>query len=350
MVPAGREAGTLAAMSAHALLESLIAGRDLGWQEAQSLMRFYMSGEAEDAWIAGTLVALRMKGVRGEELAAFASVLREHALGLARSHPAMVDTCGTGGGRPSFNLSTAAAIVAASAGAKVAKHGNRAVTSRCGSADVLEALGVVLVSDPEVLQHVLDSVGIVFLFAPHHHPAMRHVGAARKALGVRTVFNQLGPLANPAGANRQLIGVYDPALLRPMADALVALACERALVVHGEDGLDEISPCGPTRYAAVESGTVREGLFTPSEFGVEPLPSEALTPGDTLAENAALLRRALSDPDSAQAKAVLPNAAAALHLAGKGDLTETASLASEAIASGAATRKLDELIEVTRSL
>lgn len=342
--------GTLAPMSARALLESLIAGHDLGWQEAQSLMRFYMSGEADDAWIAGTLVALRMKGAEGGELAAFASVLRESALGLARTHPAMVDTCGTGGGRPSFNLSTAAAIVAAAAGAKVAKHGNRGVTSSCGSADVLEALGVVLVSDPEVLQHVLDSVGIVFLFAPHHHPAMRNVAAARKALGIRTVFNQLGPLANPAGANRQLIGVWDAALIRPMAEALVALACERAMVVHGEDGLDEISPCGPTRFALVDGAEIREGVLEPEEFGIEPLAPIHLAPGDTLAENAALLRRALSDPDSPHARAVLPNAAAALHLAGFGSLSEAADRAREAIASGAAIRKLDELIEVTRSL
>ncbi|HRI45077.1 MAG TPA: anthranilate phosphoribosyltransferase [Fimbriimonadaceae bacterium] len=337
-------------MSARALLESLAAGRDLGWQEAQSLMRFYMSGEAEDPWIAGTLVALRMKGAKGSELAAFASVLRESALGLARAHPAMVDTCGTGGGRPSFNLSTAAAIVAAAAGAKVAKHGNRAVTSNCGSADVLEALGVVLVSDPEVLQHVFDSVGIVFLFAPHHHPAMRNVAAARKALGIRTVFNQLGPLANPAGANRQLIGVWDAALIRPMAEALVALACERSMVVHGLDGLDEISPCGPTRFALVDGAEIREGVVEPDEFGIEPLEPSDLAPGDTLAENAALLRRALSEPDSPQARAVLPNAAAALHLAGFGSLSEAADHAREAIRSGTAIRKLDELIEVTRSL
>jgi anthranilate phosphoribosyltransferase len=337
-------------MSARALLDSLIAGRDLGWQEAQTLMRYYTSGEADDAWIAGTLVALRMKGATGGELAAFASVLRESALGLGRAHPAMVDTCGTGGGRPSFNLSTAAAIVAAAAGAKVAKHGNRAVTSHCGSADVLEALGVVLVSDPEVLQHILDAVGIVFLFAPHHHPAMRHVGAARKALGVRTVFNQLGPLANPAGANRQLIGVYDPTLVRPMAEALVALACERAIVVHGEDGLDEISPCAKTMFARVEDGKITEGTFEPTDFGIDPLAPKDLTPGDTLAESASLLRRALSEPDSPQARAVVPNAAAALHLSGLDSIAECADRAREAIARGAASRKLDELVEVTRAL
>lgn len=335
-------------MSAHALLEALIAGRELGWQEAQGLMRHFMSGEAEDAWIAGALVALRMKGVSGTELAAFADVMRGHAMGLAKAHPNLVDTCGTGGGRPTFNLSTGAAIVAAAAGAKVAKHGNRAVTSKCGSADVLEALGVVLLGDPEQLQHVLDAVGIVFLFAPHHHPAMRHVAAARKALGVRTVFNQLGPLANPAGAKRQLIGVYDPAFLRPMAEALLGLACERALVVHGTDGMDEISPCAPTQYVEVADGKVVEGTFSPSDFGQDPLTHDDLMPGSTQAENADILREALGSADSRRSLALVPNAAAALYLAGHGTLTACADLARRTIASGEALRKLDEIVEVTQ--
>jgi len=222
------------------VLESLIARRELVPEEARSLITRLMDPETQDAAIAGVLVALRCKGVTGRELAAFASVLRDQSLGLSHEFPTLVDTCGTGGGRPSFNLSTGAAIVAAAAGARVAKHGNRAVTSACGSADVLEALGVVLHAEPEHLVHVLERTGIAFLFAPQHHPGVRHVGAARKALGVRTVFNLLGPLANPAGAKRQLIGVYEAALIRPVAEALQLLGCEHGLVVHGEDALDEI--------------------------------------------------------------------------------------------------------------
>jgi anthranilate phosphoribosyltransferase len=337
-------------MSARAQLESLIARQDLGWQEAQGLMRYIMSGDADDAWIAGALIALRMKGVTGTELAAFADVMRDHALSLGQTHPHLVDTCGTGGGRSTFNLSTGAAIVAAAAGAKVAKHGNRAVTSSCGSADVLEALGVVLLADPEQLQHMLDSVGIVFLFAQHHHPAMRHLGSARKALGVRTVFNQLGPLANPAGAKRQLIGVYDLALVRPMAEALDQLACERALVVYGEDGMDEISPCATTHFIEVKGANLTEGRFSPEDFGATALPSNALIGGSTPLENGAILRRALSDSESPQAAALIPNAAAALYLADMGDLKSCADLARATIASGAAIHKLDDLIEVTRAL
>lgn len=338
-------------MAAPALLESLLAGRELGWNEAQGLMHGMMSGEADDAWIAGILVALRAKGVTGGELAAFADVMRDHAMSLSNTHPKLIDTCGTGGGRSTFNLSTGAAIVAAAAGAKVAKHGNRAVTSLCGSADVLEALGVVLVAEPERLQHLLDSVGIVFLFAPHHHPAMRHVMSARKALGVRTVFNQLGPLANPAGAKRQLIGVYDSALILPMADALSKLGCERGLVVRGEDGMDEISPCTATQYVEVNQGRLKEGRFEPSDFGLTPLAESALIAGSDAAENAQILRLALGEADSPQAHALIPNAAAALYLAEVvDDLPSGAELAKQTIASGAALGKLTDLIEVTRFL
>lgn len=314
-------------------------------------MHGMMSGEADDAWIAGILIALRAKGVTGGELAAFADVMRDHAMSLSSTHPTLIDTCGTGGGRSTFNLSTGAAIVAAAAGAKVAKHGNRAVTSLCGSADVLEALGVVLVADPERLQHLLDSVGIVFLFAPHHHPAMRHVSSARKALGVRTVFNQLGPLANPAGAKRQLIGVYDEALLLPMAEALVKLGCERGLVVRGEDGMDEISPCSATKVVEVNGDSITEARFEPGDFGLTPLAESALVAGSDAAENARILRHALEDADSPQAHALIPNAAAALYLADVApNLPTGARLAKESIASGAAARKLSDLIEVTQAL
>lgn len=334
-------------MNRAGLLDRILLGKELGWAEAQGLMRALMSGEAEDAWIAGVLVALRAKGVTGNELAAFADVMRSHALQLSSQHPNLVDTCGTGGGRATFNLSTAAAFVAAAAGAKVAKHGNRAVTSTCGSADVLGELGVSLLADPELLRHLLDSTGIVFLFAPHHHPAMRHVGAARKALGIRTVFNQLGPLSNPAGAKRQLIGVYQADLLVPMGEALARLGCEHALVVHGEDGMDEISPCAPTQYVEVKGERLSEGRFEPRDFGFEPLAFEDLAQGSTLAANAELLRRALTDSQSPLAFAVRPNAAAALYLAGMGSIAECAELAASTISEGKAACKLEQVIEVS---
>jgi anthranilate phosphoribosyltransferase len=254
----------------------------------------------------------------------------------------LVDTCGTGGGIPSFNLSTGAAILAASAGAKVAKHGNRAVTSSCGSADVLEALGVNVSSEPEGAARLLDRAGIAFFFAPTHHPALRHVGKVRRELGVRTVFNQLGPLANPAGARRQLVGVYEPGLVRPMAEALLDLGAERALVVYGEEGLDEISPCGPTLTALVAEGAVRDGKATPADFGLEPLSPSALEPGEDAAQNARILREALTDPVSPRCGALLPSAAAALWLAGLAkDFREGARLAREAVASGRAAKTLE---------
>jgi anthranilate phosphoribosyltransferase len=327
-----------------ALLDRLIHGADLDRHEANDVMRSIMSGGLEDAQIGGFLVAMRIKGATADELAGFAEVMRENATGLGSQHPTLVDTCGTGGGPATFNLSTGAAIVAAAAGAKVAKHGNRAVTSKCGSADVLEALGVGLSSDPEQLLKTLDHVGIVFLFAPNHHPAMRHVGPARKSIGVRTVFNQLGPLANPAGAKRQLIGVYDPDMVRPMAEALALLGAERAFVVHGDMGMDEVSPCGKTLVAEVIGGEVRDSVLTPRSFGLEPIPFEALTAGDDAKANAKILKEAISKSDTPRAAALLPNAAVALVLAGIAtDLQDGAERAREAINSGAAMKTLKEL-------
>lgn len=333
------------------VLEALIARCDLDPDGARALIGRLMDPDSDDAAIAGVLIALRCKGVTGTELAAFASVLRERSLGLSHEYPTLVDTCGTGGGRPSFNLSTGAAIVAAAAGARVAKHGNRAVTSSCGSADVLEALGVVLHADPEHLAHVLERTGIAFLFAPLHHPGVKHVGAARKALGVRTVFNLLGPLANPAGAKRQLIGVYDAALMRPMAEALRDLGCEHGLVVHGGDALDEISPCAPTRAIAVRPDELVDIELTPEDFGIAPISTADTLPGSDLAENAALLREALSEPKSPRSHALLPNAGAALVLAGVADSWMAGgALARKTVESGAALALLDELVSLTRDL
>jgi anthranilate phosphoribosyltransferase len=332
------------------IMEPLLAMRSLEEAEATGLMEFLIGGQATDAQIASILTALRLKGCVADELTSFATVLRRNSLGLSGEWTNLVDTCGTGGGRPSFNISTAAAIVAASAGARIAKHGNRAVTSACGSADVLEALGVRLGAEPERLAHQLETTGIAFLFAPAHHPALRHAGNARRELGFRTVFNQLGPLANPAGARRQLIGVYEASLLRPMGEALARLGADRAILAHGEDGLDEISPTGRTWVAIIEGGDSTLGGLHPAAFGLEPLPDSCLAPGATLQENAAILREAVTDASSMRAAAVLPSAAAAIWLAGiEEDLKDAATLARDAIATGKAASKLDELIEVSQA-
>lgn len=309
-------------------------------------MSAFMDGQASDAEIAGFLVALRSKGPTGGELAAFSRAMRARAVCVQTDFKDLVDTCGTGGGIPSFNISTAAAIVAASAGAKVAKHGNRAVSSACGSADVLEALGVRLSDDPVQLCHLLETIGLAFFFAPSHHPAMRHVGPVRKQLGIRTVFNQLGPLANPAGAKRQVIGVYDPGMGPAMATAAAELGASKVWVVHGEDGLDEVSPCAPTRVWE-EGGSF---LMLVSEFEMAPVSESALSPGATPAENATILREAISDSKSSRSAAIVPSAATALYISGVAkDVQIGASLAREAISSGKAMAKLDAFIEASKA-
>ena len=328
------------------LVRPLVERRDLEPERARALMGHLLGGEATDAQIGGVLLALRVKGCTTRELAAFATELRAHAALLATDPEGLVDTCGTGGGIATFNVSTAAAFVAAGAGVRIAKHGNRAMTSRCGSADVLEALGVSIMGEPERLGHILDSVGLVFMFAQNHHPAMRHVARARQELGQRTVFNQLGPLLNPAGARRQLVGVYDPALMRSMGEALNGLGTERAYLVHGQEGLDEVSPSGPTEVVRVWEGRVSNATFEPRDFGLAPLDPAALAPAETLEGAAEILREAITDPDSPRARAVLPSAAATLHLAGLADsLPEAAERARAAIASGAAREKLERLVE-----
>jgi anthranilate phosphoribosyltransferase len=332
-------------MSFPDLVQPLIERKDLSESQAVELMRHLMSGEATEAQIGGVLLGLRIKGCTTRELAAFASVLRERAASVTHSFDDLVDTCGTGGGIPSFNISTAAAIVAAAAGVRIAKHGNRGVTSKCGSADVLEHLGVRIGGDQETLAHQLDTSRIVFLFAPSHHPAMRYVGKARQELGLRTVFNQLGPLANPAGAKRQLIGVYDGALMRSMAEALRLLGSERVLIVHGDDGLDEISPCTTTEYVRIWDGKISTGKFSPSDFGTELVDPAALEPADDCDGNAAILREAISDLESPRAQAILPSAAAAIWIGGLEDnLIAATDRARAAISSGRATEKLEQLI------
>ncbi len=330
------------------ILEKIIAKEDIRRDEARWLMGRMFAGKVHDAQIGAFLVALRIKGCVPEELVGFAEAMRETAKTLKHHHAGLVDTCGTGGGRASFNISSGAAIVAAAAGAKVAKHGNRAVTSKCGSADVLEKLGVKLIDSVDGLEKVLNEVGLVFMFAPHHHPAMAHVGPSRKVLRFRTVFNQLGPLANPAEADRQLLGVYDFDMLSPMAEAMRMLGAERAFVVHSSDNMDEISPCDATRYATIREGKAHEAEWTPQDFGQEPLPVSATAPGASIAESAEILIEAISKVDSPRAKAIIPSSAAALVLADLARTTlEGAEMAREAISSGKATEKLAQLVEAT---
>lgn len=332
-------------------LQQLVDRRDLATPQAEGLMDWLMEGQATDAQIGGVLTALRMKGVVPDELVGFARAMRAKATMLDHRFDRLVDTCGTGGGKPSFNMSTAAAIVAASAGAKVAKHGNRGVTSSCGSADVLEQLGVRFSDDPEVLSKVLERCGFVFLFAPTHHPAMRFVGKARRELGVRTVFNQLGPLANPAGAKRQLIGVYDRAMLRPMAEALRMLGSDRAMVVHSEDGLDEISPVAATYVAELRDGAVEMKTITPEELGLKRVESNDILPGVDVETNAEILREALYEVNSPRSLAIIPGAAAAIWLGGAAsNLSEAAAKARAAIRNGLTMTKLEAIIYTTQQL
>jgi anthranilate phosphoribosyltransferase len=328
-----------------ALMEPLLAGNDLAREQATHLMTYLTGGEATDAQIGAAVTALRVKGATATELSSFAQVMRDQAVGPAHGFEDLVDTCGTGGGAPSFNISTASSFVAAAAGVRIAKHGNRGVTSAYGSADVLETLGAKIQTSEDVLLRMVKTVGLGFMFAPAHHPAMRHVGKARKELGYRTVFNQLGPLANPMGAKRQLVGVYDHKLAFPMAEALMLLGTQRALVAHGEDGLDEISPVAPTRFALLWDGELSEGILTPKGFGLEPVTAETIRPGETAEENAALLREAVCDVDSSRCTAVLGSAACAIWIAGLApDRKGATDLAREAVRSGAASEKLEEFI------
>lgn len=308
-------------------------------------MHALMTGEVPDAQVAGWLVAYRARGARGSELAEMAAVLAEHAVAVPDPPVDLVDTCGTGGGSPSFNLSTAAAFIACGAGAKVAKHGNRAVTSACGSADVLEALGAKIDLAPERSSELLRTLGFAFLFAPLHHPAMRHVGPVRRALGVRTVFNFLGPLANPARAKRQVIGVYDPRVAPAIAEAASLLGAERVWVVHGDDGLDEVSPCASTR---VWGTTDAERIHLEAE-GIPFVSAEALAPGADAEASAAILREAVTSPDSPRFAAALPSAAAVLVVGGLAkSMREGADLARQSVAEGRARRALEAYVEESR--
>lgn len=332
-------------------IQKLVLGQALSRAEASAAMRCLMEGEATPAQIAGFLVALRLKGETVEEIAGCAEAMRERSERVATRHEVVVDTCGTGGdGSGTFNVSTAAAFVAAAGGPCVAKHGNRSVSSRCGSADVLEALGVKIDLSAPAVGRCLDETGIGFLFAPYMHPAMKHALAPRRELGVRTVMNCLGPLTNPAGAKRQLVGVYAIDLVEKVAHVLAALGAEHALVVHGEDGLDEISPFAPTRYAELRDGVVRVGVFEAAAFGFEPADPAAVAGGGA-AENAGVIERVLRGEDRGAARDfVALNAGAALYVGGAaGSIREGCARALAILASGAAYERLEALRRASRA-
>lgn len=330
------------------ILQKLVEGKDLSDDDAHRMMGMIMDGQVTPAQTGALLTALRMKGETSHEIAAMARAMRERALVITpRFATASVDTCGTGGdGTGTFNISTAAAFVAAGAGVPVVKHGNRSVSSRCGSADVLEALGVGLAVPPLLLAEICERIGICFLYAPAHHPAMKHVLGPRKEIGIRTAFNLLGPLSNPAGASAQLMGVYAPALTEKLADVLRLLGTERAMVVHG-DGLDEITTTGETAVAELSGGTIRHYRIDPRTFGL-PVATRADLMGGDAAANARILRAILEGERGPMRDIVLLNAAAAIHLGGIArDLHEGIRVAAVSIDTGAAREKLDRLVEAT---
>ena len=330
----------------------------LSREAAREVMSEILSGGATDAQIAALLVALHMKGETVEEIVGFAEAIRKASAPLTirdsaldvsgTERDALIDTCGTGGDASgTFNISTATALTVAGAGVRVAKHGNRSVSSRCGSADVVEALGINITLPPARVAECLEAVGIAFLFAPSMHSAMKYVQPARRELRLRTVFNLLGPLCNPANASAQVVGVYSSALVDKLACVLQMLGLKRALVVHGKDGLDEITITGPTHIAEVRNGEIRAYDISPEEFGLRSARITEIQGGDTKA-NAEIIRKIVAGEKSARRDVVLLNAAAALVVAGRADSIASAMpIAAESLDSGAAREKLEKLVEFT---
>ncbi len=328
---------------------SLLAeGKDLSPGLMESTMESIMDGEATQAQIGGFLMGMRIKGERSSEVAAAARIMRQKAVRLDCRGATIVDTCGTGGdGKNTFNISTAAALVAAGAGAVVAKHGNRSVSSRCGSADVLAELGVNLDAEPDLVEECVTEIGIGFLFAPKLHPAMKHAVGPRKELGIRTLFNLLGPLSNPAGASAQLLGVFHPTLTEMFAQVLAELGSERAMVVHGMDGLDEITVTGPTRVCELKDGTIRTYNLEPDPYIDRLYDPDDLLGGDA-PENASIIRKVLKGESGAARDVTVLNAGAALMVAGlASDLADGVAKANHAVDGGKAMEKLEALVERT---
>lgn len=333
-----------------ALLEKLTRHENLTTDEAAAAMREVMDGRAASSQLAALLAALVMKGERPAEIVGFARAMREHAVKLSAPAGDVFDTCGTGGDRSgTFNISSAAAVVVAACGVRVAKHGNRSVSSRCGSADVFEQLDVNISAPPELVERSLQNAGIAFFFAPTFHPSMRYAAQTRRELGIRTAFNLLGPLTNPAGATRQIVGVPKPELTELMAHALRMLGTHRAWVVHGAEGIDEISIAGYTKVAECRDGAVHTFYIHPSEFGMSKADAGALRGGDA-ATNAEIIRSILAGVRGAPRDVVLLNAGAALFVAGAvSAVRDGIARAADAIDSGAARRTLDAMTGISQA-
>lgn len=331
------------------ILAGVVEGRRLDCGEAQTAIGEIMAGQASPAQIAAFLTALRLRGETVDEIYGAARAMRAKMVTIA-SPPGALDCCGTGGDKSgTFNISTAVSFVVAACGVPVAKHGNRAASSRSGAADVLTALGVNVAAPLPLVERALREAGIGFLFAPNHHPAMKHVGPVRTELGYRTIFNLLGPLSNPAGAKRQLLGVFAKEWVEPLAQVLKSLGAEKAWVVHGSDGLDEITTTGETQVAVLENGQVTTQTITPADFGLKIARAEDLK-GGSPAENAAALKALLDGAPGAYRDIVLANAAAALVIADKAEnLKEGVAMAAEAIDTGAARRVLARLVDLTNA-
>jgi anthranilate phosphoribosyltransferase len=332
------------------LIEKLQRRQDLTVEEAAAAMDEIMEGRAQPAQIAGLLIALAMKGERPSEVVGLARTMRSRATPLSRTYDDLFDTCGTGGDRAhTFNVSTVAALVVSACGVRVAKHGNRSVSSRCGSADLFEALGVNITATPAIVEHCLTQTNIAFFFAPTFHPSMRHAAPTRKELGVRTAFNLLGPLTNPAGASRQLVGVPRPELTELVARSLSQLGSKRAWVVHGADGLDEISTTGYTKVSECRDGAVNTFYLHPADAGLPKTQPETLRGADA-AENARIARDVLAGRPGAPRDIVLLNAGASLLIAGAAsDLKDGIRQAQRAIDDGRAAAALERLVETSNS-
>ncbi len=330
-------------------LNSVVHGNDLNESQISEMITEIFSGNITDAQIGAMMAALATKGETFEELAGAAKAMRRKAKRIQVSASTVVDTCGTGGdGAKTFNISTTTAFVVAGAGVTVAKHGNRSVSSQCGSADLLEELGVKLDTDPEIVEEAVHETGIGFLFAPLYHGAMKYAIKARKEVGLRSIFNMLGPLTNPAAANCQLIGVYAPELTEMFAQALDLLGTKRAFVVHGHDGLDEISVCAPTRVSELKDGIVRTFDIDPARFFGNHADPETMTGGDPK-ENAVITNEILKGEKGPRRDVVLLNASAALVAAGKaGDFEEGINIAEDSIDQGKAAEKLETLVRFTQ--
>jgi len=333
------------------IISKIVEGKNLSSEESEEAMKTIMSGNSNEIEISAFLTALRMKDESPEEIASFAKVMREFAERIEPSVTGtLVDVCGTGGDKlNTFNISTTAMFVVAGAGIPVAKHGNRALTSKSGSADVLEELGVNLNSSFDKIKESIEKVGIGFMFAPQHHSAMRHVMPVRKGLGFRTVFNILGPLTNPANAKAQLMGVFDPELTETLANVFKLLGLERAIVAHGDPGLDELSTLGKTKVSELKEGNVKTYFIEPEDFGLSIAKEEDIS-GGTVKENAEILTKILSGEDTGPRRDItLLNAAAGILVGGVADnLTEGMEVARETLESGKAYKKLQEFVEFAK--